>query len=37
MFLGTVICYGSVVASLAELASMAPTSGGKIVFKHCLS
>lgn len=29
MFVGTVTCYGSVVASLAELASMAPTSGGK--------
>jgi choline transport protein len=29
MFLGTVICYSSVVASLAEMASMAPTSGGQ--------
>lgn len=29
VFIGTVICYSSVVASLAEMESMAPTSGGQ--------
>ncbi|KAK3074931.1 hypothetical protein LTR53_002242 [Teratosphaeriaceae sp. CCFEE 6253] len=28
-FITTVLCYGTVVASLAEMASMAPTSGGQ--------
>ena len=28
-FLGTVACYSTIVASLAEMASMAPTSGGQ--------
>ncbi|TGO17175.1 hypothetical protein BTUL_0020g00620 [Botrytis tulipae] len=28
VFIGTVICYSSIVASLAEMESMAPTSGG---------
>ncbi|KAH6668007.1 amino acid transporter-like protein [Halenospora varia] len=28
-FLGTVVCYSSIVASLAEMESMAPTSGGQ--------
>ncbi|KAK5193573.1 polyamine transporter tpo5 [Exophiala xenobiotica] len=28
-FLGTVLCYSSIVASLAEMESMAPTSGGQ--------
>ncbi|KAK5084647.1 hypothetical protein LTR05_005725 [Lithohypha guttulata] len=28
-FIGTVICYSSVVLSLAEMASMAPTAGGQ--------
>ncbi|KAI9699939.1 MAG: hypothetical protein M1820_007001 [Bogoriella megaspora] len=28
-FIGTVICYSTIVASLAEMASMAPTSGGQ--------
>lgn len=28
-FIGTVICYSTIVASLAELESMAPTSGGQ--------
>ncbi|KAK8241058.1 amino acid transporter-like protein [Phyllosticta capitalensis] len=28
-FIGTVICYASIVASLAEMTSMAPTSGGQ--------
>lgn len=28
-FIGTVICYSSVVISLAEMASMAPTAGGQ--------
>ncbi|KAI9661029.1 MAG: hypothetical protein M1821_009356 [Bathelium mastoideum] len=28
-FIGTVICYAAIVASLAEMASMAPTSGGQ--------
>ncbi|KAJ9610790.1 polyamine transporter tpo5 [Cladophialophora chaetospira] len=28
-FIGTVLCYSSVVASLAEMESMAPTSGGQ--------
>ncbi len=31
VFVGTVLCYGTVVASLAEMESMAPTSGGKIL------
>jgi choline transport protein len=31
-FITTVICYGFVVASLAEMESMAPTSGGQY---HC--
>ncbi|KAF2790260.1 amino acid transporter-like protein [Melanomma pulvis-pyrius CBS 109.77] len=29
MFIATVICYSTIVASLAEMASMAPTSGGQ--------
>ncbi|KAH8665012.1 amino acid transporter-like protein [Tricladium varicosporioides] len=29
VFLGTVVCYSSIVASLAEMESMAPTSGGQ--------
>ncbi|KAG4030484.1 hypothetical protein MFRU_012g02170 [Monilinia fructicola] len=29
VFIGTVTCYSSIVASLAEMASMAPTSGGQ--------
>ncbi|KAF7948988.1 hypothetical protein EAE96_008166 [Botrytis aclada] len=29
VFIGTVICYSSIVASLAEMESMAPTSGGQ--------
>lgn len=29
MFLGTVACYSTIVASLAEMESMAPTSGGQ--------
>ncbi|PSN68672.1 amino acid transporter [Corynespora cassiicola Philippines] len=29
VFVGTVTCYSSIVASLAEMASMAPTSGGQ--------
>lgn len=29
VFIATVVCYGTVVASLAEMASMAPTSGGQ--------
>jgi choline transport protein len=29
MFLGTVLCYSTVVLSLAEMESMAPTSGGQ--------
>ncbi|TLD34554.1 amino acid transporter-like protein [Venturia nashicola] len=28
-FIGTVLCYSTIVASLAELESMAPTSGGQ--------
>jgi amino acid transporter len=28
VFLGTVTCYSTIVASLAEMESMAPTSGG---------
>lgn len=28
-FIGTIICYSSVVVSLAEMASMAPTAGGQ--------
>ncbi|KAK2630179.1 hypothetical protein QTJ16_000999 [Diplocarpon rosae] len=29
VFIGTVLCYSTVVASLAEMTSMAPTSGGQ--------
>lgn len=29
VFIGTVLCYATVVASLAEMESMAPTSGGQ--------
>ncbi|KAL9096709.1 MAG: hypothetical protein Q9165_001197 [Trypethelium subeluteriae] len=29
VFIGTVTCYATIVASLAEMASMAPTSGGQ--------
>jgi choline transport protein len=29
VFLGTVLCYSTIVASLAEMESMAPTSGGQ--------
>ncbi|KAF7880907.1 uncharacterized protein EAF02_006798 [Botrytis sinoallii] len=29
VFIGTVMCYSSIVASLAEMESMAPTSGGQ--------
>lgn len=29
VFIGTVLCYGTIVASLAEMESMAPTSGGQ--------
>ena len=29
VFIGTVIAYSSIVASLAEMASMVPSSGGK--------
>lgn len=29
VFIGTVICYSTIVASLAEMESMAPTSGGQ--------
>ncbi|KAL3419347.1 amino acid permease [Phlyctema vagabunda] len=29
VFIGTVTCYGTIVASLAEMESMAPTSGGQ--------
>lgn len=28
-FIGTVLCYSTIVASLAEMESMAPTSGGQ--------
>lgn len=28
-FIGTVLCYSTIVASLAEMASMSPTSGGQ--------
>lgn len=37
-FITTVLCYATIVASLAEMASMAPTAGGqyrKPVFIHC--
>lgn len=30
VFIGTVTCYSTIVASLAEMTSMAPTSGGKL-------
>jgi amino acid transporter len=29
VFIGTVVCYSTIVASLAEMESMAPTSGGQ--------
>lgn len=29
MFLGSFICFGSIVLSLAEMSSMAPTAGGQ--------
>jgi len=29
VFMGTVLCYSTIVASLAEMESMAPTSGGE--------
>ena len=29
VYIGTVMCYSSVVASLAEMESMAPTAGGQ--------
>ena len=32
-YVTTTLCYASVVASLAEMASMAPTSGGKLNYK----
>jgi hypothetical protein len=31
VFIGTVLCYSTIVASLTEMESMAPTSGGKSI------